>query len=55
MKKEIIILTCTKIVNDQNEVQPNLYQVREDKELSNREIVTTTDFNYALQCFLNRT
>jgi len=59
MKKEIISLSCVKRSQDEGSVlnkPQNTYHVwEEDENLSTKEIIVTTDFNYALKCFLNRT
>ena len=47
--KEIKII-CNKFVNDKNERQSNVYDIYEDKI----QFARTTDFAYALQCFINR-
>jgi len=50
MKSNTIVLKVEKIVNDQNEVQPNLYTVIENDVI----LFTTHDAVYALQAVLNR-
>ena len=50
MKTDTVILKVEKIVNDQNEVQPNLYTVIENDVI----LFTTHDAVYALQAVLNR-
>ncbi len=59
MKKEIISLSCVKMSQEEGSVldkPQNKYHVwEEDENLSTKEIIVTTDFNYALKCFLNRT
>lgn len=50
MKTNTVILKVEKIVNDQNEVQPNLYTVIENDVI----LFTTHDAVYALQAVLNR-
>ena len=50
MKIDTVILKVEKIVNDQNEVQPNLYTVIENDVI----LFTTHDAVYALQAVLNR-
>lgn len=51
MNKETVILKVEKTVNDQNEVQPNLYTVI----VNDKVLFTTHDAVYALQAVLNRT
>ena len=48
--KSTIVLKVEKIVNDQNEVQPNLYTVIVNDVI----LFTTHDAVYALQAVLNR-
>lgn len=59
MKKEIISLSCVKMSQEEGSVldkPQNKYHVwEEDENLSTKEIIVTTDFKFALQCFLNRT
>lgn len=50
MKSNTIVLKVEKTVNDQNEVQPNLYTVIENDVI----LFTTHDAVYALQAVLNR-
>ena len=50
MKYNTVVLKVEKIVNDQNEVQPNLYTVIENDVI----LFTTHDAVYALQAVLNR-
>jgi hypothetical protein len=54
MEQEIMTLTGTKVVNDKHEIQPNQYQVQQNKDGVEIVIITTTDFKFALQCFINR-
>lgn len=50
MKYNTVVLKVEKIVNDQNEVQPNHYTVIENDVI----LFTTHDAVYALQAVLNR-
>ena len=50
MKTETVVLKVEKTVNDDNEIQPNLYTVIENDVI----LFTTHDAVYALQAVLNR-
>jgi hypothetical protein len=50
MKSNTVVLKVEKTVNDQNEIQPNLYTVIVDGVV----LFTTHDAVYALQAVLNR-
>lgn len=50
MKTQTVTLTVEKAVNEQNEVQPNLYTVTVNGVM----LFTTHDAVYALQAVLNR-
>lgn len=50
MKTQTVVLKVEKVVNDKNEIQPNLYTVIENDVV----LFTTHDAVYALQAVLNR-
>lgn len=50
MKTQTVVLKVEKVVNDKNEIQPNLYTVMENDVV----LFTTHDAVYALQAVLNR-
>lgn len=50
MKSQTVVLKVEKVVNDKNEIQPNLYTVIENDVV----LFTTHDAVYALQAVLNR-
>lgn len=50
MKTQTVVLKVEKVVNDKNEIQPNLYTVIVDDVV----IITTHDAAYALKAVLNR-
>lgn len=50
MKTQTLVLKVEKVVNDKNEIQPNLYTVIENDVV----LFTTHDAVYALQAVLNR-